>query len=514
MAREMTFFSYARVDTPFVLKLAKDLRDAGAELWLDQLDIKPGSHWDSAIEKALGSANRIIVVLSKDSVASNNVMDEVSFALENGKTVIPVLLNECAPPFRLKRLQRIDFTQDYHTGLNYLLEALGEKRLDPQPADTGFVASTGAGTAVPVAPVEDPADRERWEAAQKTNTVAAYRAYAAHSVNDALKQKAELRIRDMEAEQKDRELEKLLWDKARNSSSLQAYEHYLDEYPNGTYTTQAKRAIAELKEQPRDKDNAKPVVSGGSKGGTKKIAIIVGSLLVVAVGVGAVFIGQGPDPAEVEAIDHGKIQGSTDSAAVAGFLAKHPTGAHFGKANQQLKEIVAKLAEARELEKEKARIAAEAQRLEDEGARRARLDSIRVGRYFEGGIIYSVTDDTLGHGWVVSAVDLPGPNGNSLMTWHEADTACRNYREGDHSDWILPEAAQLKEIHASIVKQAPPRLSEHFAPVKRGQGTLLYWSATPHTAGQYKQMNFSGAGSTNWYYDTSGKFRVRAVRRF
>lgn len=112
MTDETIFFSYSRADSAFVLKLAKDLRDNGADVWLDQLDIKAGSHWDSSIEQALAASSRLIVVLSKASVASNNVMDEVSYALESGKTVIPVLLNECTPPFRLRRLQRIDFTGD------------------------------------------------------------------------------------------------------------------------------------------------------------------------------------------------------------------------------------------------------------------------------------------------------------------------------------------------------------------------------------------------------------------
>lgn len=125
MPSEKTFFSYSRVDSTFVLKLAKDLRDAGAELWLDQLDIKAGSHWDSSIEEALNSSSKLIVVLSPASVASNNVMDEVSFGLESGKTVIPVLLSECVLPFRLRRLQHIDFTGDYQKGLDQLLELLG-----------------------------------------------------------------------------------------------------------------------------------------------------------------------------------------------------------------------------------------------------------------------------------------------------------------------------------------------------------------------------------------------------
>jgi len=124
------FFSYSRVDSQFVLKLAKDLRDAEVNVWLDQLDIAAGSHWDSSIEKALHSSKTLLIILSATSVASENVMDEVSYALEEGKTVIPILLSNCDTPFRLRRLQRIDFTGDYQRGFDHLLEAINVKEKD------------------------------------------------------------------------------------------------------------------------------------------------------------------------------------------------------------------------------------------------------------------------------------------------------------------------------------------------------------------------------------------------
>jgi hypothetical protein len=121
MGPDTTFFSYVRTDSEFVLKLAMDLRQAGADIWLDQIDIKAGSRWDLSIETALKNSSKLVVILSPDSVASNNVMDEVSFALEEGKTVIPVLFKPCDIPFRLRRLQYADFTKNYHEALKNLL---------------------------------------------------------------------------------------------------------------------------------------------------------------------------------------------------------------------------------------------------------------------------------------------------------------------------------------------------------------------------------------------------------
>jgi tetratricopeptide (TPR) repeat protein len=118
------FFSYSRNDSEFALRLAEDLKAAGQNVWLDQLDIVPGQQWDRAIEEELNRSPRILVILSPSSVESPNVMDEVSFALEEGKTVVPILYKNCKIPFRLRRLQHVDFTQDYAHGLKNLLKAL------------------------------------------------------------------------------------------------------------------------------------------------------------------------------------------------------------------------------------------------------------------------------------------------------------------------------------------------------------------------------------------------------
>lgn len=122
--KPIVFFSYSRQDSEFALKLGKDLRASGISIWLDQLDIKPGERWDVAIEKTLAECSRILVVLSPASVESTNVMDEVSYALEERRVVIPVLHRDCEIPFRLRRLQHTDFRTDYQTGLDKLLQYL------------------------------------------------------------------------------------------------------------------------------------------------------------------------------------------------------------------------------------------------------------------------------------------------------------------------------------------------------------------------------------------------------
>lgn len=121
------FCSYARADAGFVLKLAKDMKSAGANIWLDQLDIPVGQRWDQAVEEALRGCEYLLVVLSPTSVESNNVMDEVSFGFEEQKQILPVLYRTCVIPFRLRRLQYSDFTASYDAGLLQLYQAVGMK---------------------------------------------------------------------------------------------------------------------------------------------------------------------------------------------------------------------------------------------------------------------------------------------------------------------------------------------------------------------------------------------------
>ena len=128
MSDNRTFVSYSRADSEFALKLASDLRANGASIWLDQLDIAPGARWDSAIEDALRRSARVIVLLSPKAVASQNVLDEVSFALDEGRTIVPVLVETCAVPMRLRRLQYVDFTPEYDAALGRLLVTLGVAR--------------------------------------------------------------------------------------------------------------------------------------------------------------------------------------------------------------------------------------------------------------------------------------------------------------------------------------------------------------------------------------------------
>lgn len=125
MPLQKIFFSYSRQDgAEFSLKLAVDLKKHGFNVWIDQQDIRAGTEWDLEIEKALETCDCLLFVETERSVVSNHVLDEVHYALEQNKKVIPLIVKDSKTPFRVQRIQHIDFTRDYETGLNKLIREL------------------------------------------------------------------------------------------------------------------------------------------------------------------------------------------------------------------------------------------------------------------------------------------------------------------------------------------------------------------------------------------------------
>ena len=129
------FLSYSRSDERFALRFAKDLRSRGVAMWVDQLDIRPSEHWDRAIEKAVRDCRGLVVIVSPRSVASDNVADEISYAIENGKSVLPVMIEKCSLPLRITRMQVIDASAGYERAVEQCVAELQRGRAQARAAD-------------------------------------------------------------------------------------------------------------------------------------------------------------------------------------------------------------------------------------------------------------------------------------------------------------------------------------------------------------------------------------------
>lgn len=153
------FISYSHKDSEFATQLAKDLERSGYDAWLDRTDIRTGSRWDDEIVKGLNSSQVFLVILSDAATSSQNVKDEIGYAIDHGKQIVPLLLEPCEIPFRLRRIQYVDFTSTrYKEGIKSVLEILRSqlpavqtdlKKKERKAVDPAALATAVTGVLVP-----------------------------------------------------------------------------------------------------------------------------------------------------------------------------------------------------------------------------------------------------------------------------------------------------------------------------------------------------------------------------
>lgn len=86
------FVSYTRRNLTVIERLARDLQDAGLDVWVDFRKIRGGEAWQQAIYDGIHEADFIIACLSPPAIASEWVRRELEIARDSGKLIIPVML--------------------------------------------------------------------------------------------------------------------------------------------------------------------------------------------------------------------------------------------------------------------------------------------------------------------------------------------------------------------------------------------------------------------------------------
>ena len=112
------FLCHSSNDKPAVRELYQKLRaEAWIQPWLDEEEIFPGMDWNMEIEKAVEAADAIIVCLTKNSISKEGyvqrelriVLDFADYKPEGTLYIMPVRLEECEPPRRLRAWQYADY---------------------------------------------------------------------------------------------------------------------------------------------------------------------------------------------------------------------------------------------------------------------------------------------------------------------------------------------------------------------------------------------------------------------
>jgi hypothetical protein len=92
------FISYARANAPVVTPVVDAIRREGRRVWLDTKELGAGDGWAGEIVRAIRTAEGVCVMCSTAAFESDHVKREVYLADRYKKRLLPVYIEEAAPP--------------------------------------------------------------------------------------------------------------------------------------------------------------------------------------------------------------------------------------------------------------------------------------------------------------------------------------------------------------------------------------------------------------------------------
>jgi formylglycine-generating enzyme required for sulfatase activity len=121
------FIAYSHKQALFATRLADALTELGAEVWMDVDDIATGEKWHRAIHDGLNQSKVMLLIITPDSMKSENVEAEWRYFYDKRKPLIPIRLKKTDVNYQLHSLQHIDFeTQEFDVAFRKLHSKLQE----------------------------------------------------------------------------------------------------------------------------------------------------------------------------------------------------------------------------------------------------------------------------------------------------------------------------------------------------------------------------------------------------
>jgi TIR domain len=130
------FISYSHSDKDVARRLVRELTPRGVKVWLDERELRVGTALTSSIRRHIQSAETLLVVASAASANSEWVGQEIEFAKENGKTIIPLFVEAVSKHPRFKEHLGLDGTglQEFAHLIRGLIRDLYESADREMPA--------------------------------------------------------------------------------------------------------------------------------------------------------------------------------------------------------------------------------------------------------------------------------------------------------------------------------------------------------------------------------------------
>lgn len=131
------FLCHSSDDKPYVRRLYHQLANEDwIDPWLDEKKIKPGQDWALEIQTAVEDSDVIVVCISNNSINKEGfVQKEIKMALDKADEkpegaifIIPLKLEDCLVPIRLRKWQWLDgFSDNSYSALLDAFEARAQK---------------------------------------------------------------------------------------------------------------------------------------------------------------------------------------------------------------------------------------------------------------------------------------------------------------------------------------------------------------------------------------------------
>jgi len=133
------FMSYSRREVGFVDQLTGRLEKEGYKVWLDYRTLVPGTPWKEQIDAGLEDSDTVILVVSKESIASKYVELEWRHFLDMKKRLILAIFEAVDLPKELEVYEWVDFRGSFNKGMKELVSQL-EQPVDEEHSvpESGF----------------------------------------------------------------------------------------------------------------------------------------------------------------------------------------------------------------------------------------------------------------------------------------------------------------------------------------------------------------------------------------
>lgn len=95
------FLSYSHKDKEFVEQLIVELKHHLCRVWYDE-GLTEGESWNDEVANRIRNATIVVVILTKNAVASPYVLMEVNYAISKGIRILPVFAEEVTLPAGLE----------------------------------------------------------------------------------------------------------------------------------------------------------------------------------------------------------------------------------------------------------------------------------------------------------------------------------------------------------------------------------------------------------------------------